>query len=189
MTNFGYFPTMIFLGCAGIAQSSGFQGGIAATVTAIGTAVCYSVLILNELNSLLKNANTGGLYGLGWALITIAICLNYGLKFSGGRIYRLGYILELLITEIGFMAFTEFYLIGDLLFYLGDIFGFMALTMALGIIVNGIAEPTSGIGKSFDSLAMIETIIEFFCLIIALIGLFSFVFAGIKNGACYVMDV
>jgi len=188
MTNFGYFPTMIFLGCAGIAQSKGFQGGIAATVTAIVTAVSFSILILNEINSLLKNANTGGLYGLGWALITIAICLNYGLTISGGGIYRIGYVLEQLITGIGFMAFTEFYLIGDLLFYLGDIFGFMALTMALGIIVNGVAGPSSGIGKSFDASTMIKTIIEFFCLTITLIGLFSFVFAGIKNGACYVLE-
>jgi hypothetical protein len=188
ITEFGYGPTFFFLLFAGIAQSSSFSYGIVAACLTLATVVATSTLILSKINSFLTNANTGGLYGLGGALITIAVCLNYGLKFSEGKAFQFGYIFDNLLLILGFMAFSELYLVGDLLFYLSGAIGFMAFSMVLGITVNAISKATSGGGKSFEASTWIKNIIFAYCYFIALIGLFCFVFAGIHNGVCYVME-
>ena len=187
ITDFGYAPTVFFLTFAGIAQSGSFNYGIVAACLTLATVITTSALILSKINSLLGSTNTGGLYGLGWALITIALCLNSGLQFTEGKTFQIGYIFDNLLFITGFMAFSEFYLVGELLFYLSSAIGFMSLSMVLGLTVNGISSTTSGGGKSFEASTWIKNIITCYCLFIALIGLFCFVFAGIQNGACYLL--
>jgi hypothetical protein len=198
MNFFGFLPTTLFILFAGLARSSSnFYVQIAATVATFVTVIISTGFIINEVYNLCARKNTGGLIGLGLALLTITLCTSLSLGHSGGsssigsigfQTSNIGYFFMSIFSLIGglIFAFTDLgSIMYELFFAFSDVFFFISLSMVLGMTINSITQPG---GKNFDASKWIKNILIAYSLIIALIGLICFIAANIKNGAYTVME-
>jgi hypothetical protein len=163
------------------------------TIASLITAITFAVMLILDIINLLGSANTGGLFGLGLALVfIIGPCLLSGLTCSANdgfvsisdqasRKSSIFSSIQMMIHIIGatIYTFTELEYIIDLLFIVGDVFAFMGLSIALGFVVNGLSSDSSE-GGGFKASTWIKWIIRAYANFLLIVGVCAFVFASLK---------
>lgn len=193
MNYFGFIPTLIFTIMAALAATRNHYVQIAATIGTLATAIITTAFVINEINILATNKNSGALIGLGLALITIAPILYLSLGRSSGsgsnfgangfQASNLGYFFTNIFSLIGGIIFLFTDLsstLYNIFFAFADVFHLISLSMVLGITVNSI---TQAGGKNFDASKWIKVILKAYSLILLIIGFICFITASEKNGA------